>query len=116
MQIIVPHAISAYVQATNERDNDAFGDLFTEDAIVHDEGQEHRGVVAIRKWLRSTVEKYQFTLTPIGLSQEGTETILNAKLSGVFPGSPLLMRFHFVLRVCKRLCLVFRGESVVLLS
>jgi ketosteroid isomerase-like protein len=93
MQIIIPHAISAYVQATNERDNDAFGDLFTEDAIVHDEGQEYRGVVAIRKWLTSTVEKYQFTLTPIGLSQEGTETILNAKLSGDFPGSPLIDAF-----------------------
>ena len=62
MQIIIPHPISAYVQATNERDYDAFGALFTEDAIVHDEGQEHRGVIAIRKWLRSTVEKYQFTL------------------------------------------------------
>ena len=70
MQIIIPHPINAYVQATNERDNDAFGALFTEDAIVHDEGQEHRGVVAIRKWLRSTVEKYQFTLTPIGLPRK----------------------------------------------
>jgi hypothetical protein len=38
MQIIIPHPINAYVQATNERDNDAFGALFTEDAIVHDEG------------------------------------------------------------------------------
>jgi hypothetical protein len=44
MQIIIPHPINAYVQATNERDNDAFGALFTEDAIVHDEGQEHRGL------------------------------------------------------------------------
>jgi ketosteroid isomerase-like protein len=109
MQIIIPHPINAYVQATNERDNDAFGALFTEDAIVHDEGQEHRGVIAIRKWLRSTVEKYQFTLTPIGLSQEGTETILTAKLSGDFPGSPLLMRFHFVLREGKISSLDIRG-------
>ena len=64
MQIKMPHAISAYVQATNERDNDTFGALFTTDAIVHDEGQEHRGVAAIRRWLTSTVEQYRFTLTP----------------------------------------------------
>jgi hypothetical protein len=109
MQIIIPHPINAYVQATNERDNDAFGAPFTEDAIVYDEGQEHRGVIAIRKWLRSTFEKYQFTLTPIGLSQEGTETILNAKLSGDLPGSPLSMRFHFVLREGKIASLDIRG-------
>lgn len=44
MQMKMPHTISAYVQATNARDNDAFGALFTQDAIVHDEGQEHRPV------------------------------------------------------------------------
>src|SRR4030095_531541 len=98
MQITHPHPINSYVKATKERDNDAFGALFTEDAIVHDKGQEHRGVIAIRKWLRSTVEKCQFPLPPTRLSQQGTETILNGKLSGDFPGSPLSMRFHFVLR------------------
>ena len=109
MQIEMPHAISAYVQATNERDNDAFGALFTKDAIVRDEGQEHRGVAEIRRWLTSTVEKYQFTLMPTRLSQEGTETILTAKLSGDFPGSPLSMRFHFVLHEGKISKLDIRG-------
>jgi len=64
MQTKMPHVISAYVHATNARDNDAFRALFTTDAIVHDEGQEHCGVAAIRGWLTSTVEKYRFTLTP----------------------------------------------------
>jgi hypothetical protein len=50
-----------------------------------------------------------YVLTPIGLSQEGTETILNAKLSGDFPGSPLSMRFHFVLREGKISKLDIRG-------
>src|SRR5262245_59639569 len=97
MQIKMPHAISAYVQTTNERNNEAFGALFTEDALVHDEGQEHRGVAAIRRWFTSTVEKYQFTLMPTSLSQEGTESILTANLSDNFPCSPLSMRFHFIL-------------------
>ncbi len=109
MQMKMPHAISAYAQATHARDNDAFGALFTQDAIVHDEGQEHRGVAAIRRWLTSTVEKYQFTLTPTSLSQEGSETILTAKLFGDFPGSPLSMRFHFVLHEGKISKLDIRG-------
>jgi ketosteroid isomerase-like protein len=97
MQMKMPHTISAYVQATNARDNDACGALFTQDAIIHDKGQGHRGVAAIRGWLTSTVEKYQYTLTPTSLSQEGSETIHTAKLSGDFSGSPLSMRFYFVL-------------------
>src|SRR3989442_667395 len=96
MQIKMPHAISAYVQATNERDNDAFGALFTKDAIVHDEGREHRGVAAIRRWLTSTVEKFQFTITPTSLSQEGTETMLTAKHSCDFTGIPLSIRSQYL--------------------
>ncbi len=59
--------------------------------------------------VRSTVEKYQFTLTPTSLSQEGSETILTAKLFGDFPGSPLSMRFHFVLHEGKISKLDIRG-------
>src|SRR3989442_835765 len=82
MKIKMPHAIAAYVEATNERDIDTFGDLFTKDAVVHDEKREHRGTAAIKSWLTSTVEKYRFFLAPVSLSQEGTETILTATLSG----------------------------------
>ena len=57
MRTKMPDVIDAYIQASNSRDADRFGSLFSEDAIVHDEGQEYRGVVAIRKWLVSTVKK-----------------------------------------------------------
>ncbi len=98
MQTKMPDIIDAYIQASNSRDADRFGNLFSEDAIVHDEGQEYRGVVAIRKWLASTVNKYGFTLTPIDLLQEKHQTILRVKMEGAFPGSPLSARFRFVLR------------------
>ena len=98
MQTWMRHVIRAYVQATNERDNDAFGALFTKDAIVHDEGQEHRGVAAIQKWLAATVRKYAFTLTLIDFSQERDKAILSGRMEGNFPGSPLSARFGFVLR------------------
>ena len=67
------------------------------DAIVHDEGQEHRGVAAIKKWLASTLKKYSFTLTPIGFSQETDQAILTLRMEGNFPGSPLSAPFRFVL-------------------
>src|SRR5438046_2672311 len=68
MRTKLPVVISAYVEASNSRDAERFGTLFTKDAIVHDEGQDHRGVTAIKKWLASTAKKYAFTLTPIRLS------------------------------------------------
>jgi SnoaL-like protein len=109
MKMKMPHAIAAYIQATNERDVGTFGDLFAKDAVVHDEGQEHRSAAAIESWFKSTVEKYRFFLAPVSLSQEGTETILTATLSGEFPGSPLAMHFHFVLREGRIAKLDIRG-------
>ena len=98
MRTKMPDVIDAFIQASNCRDADRFGSLFSEDAIVHDEGQEYRGLVAIRKWLVSTVKKYAFTLTPIDFLQEKHETVLRVKMEGDFPGSPLSARFRFVLR------------------
>jgi hypothetical protein len=40
MRTKMPDVIDAYIQASNSRDADRFGSLFSEDAIVHDEGQE----------------------------------------------------------------------------
>jgi hypothetical protein len=94
----MPDVIDAYIQTSNSRDADRFGSLFSQDAIVHDEGQEYRGVVAIKRRLASTVKKYAFTLTPIDFSIEKHETVLRVKMEGDFPGSPLTVRFRFVLR------------------
>jgi hypothetical protein len=36
MRTQIPDVIDAYIQASNSRDADRFGSLFSEDAIVHD--------------------------------------------------------------------------------
>ena len=97
MQTKLPEIISAYIEASNTRDGDRLGTLFTKDAVVHDEGHEHRGAAAIKNWLAATGRKYAFTLTPIRLSQKENEMILTAKMTGDFPGSPISARFQFVL-------------------
>lgn len=97
MRANLPDVISAYVEASNSRDLERFGTLFTRDAIVHDEGQEHRGVSAIKNWLASAATKYAFTLAPIRLSRKENEVVLTVKMTGDFPGSPISTRFRFVL-------------------
>jgi ketosteroid isomerase-like protein len=97
MRTKLPDVISAYVEASNSRDAERFGTLFTKGAVVHDEGQDHRGVAAIKKWLAATAKKYAFTLTPIRLSRKEGEVVLTVKMTGDFPGSPISTRFRFVL-------------------
>jgi len=97
MRTKLPDVISTYIETSNSRDTERFGALFRADAVVHDEGQEHHGVTAIKKWLASTAGKYAFTLTPVRLSRKEKEVVLTAKMAGDFPGSPISARFHFVL-------------------
>jgi ketosteroid isomerase-like protein len=53
--------LKSYFSATNRRDIDAMIAAFADDAIVKDEGQEHRGLAAIRAWMKVTVT-YWFKL------------------------------------------------------
>jgi uncharacterized protein (TIGR02246 family) len=97
MRTKLPDVISAYVDASNSRDAERFGTLFTKDAIVYDEAQQHRGVTAIKKWLAATAKKYAFTLTPIRPFRKESEVVLTVKMTGDLPGSPISTRFRFVL-------------------
>jgi len=47
--------LAGYFAATNEHDIEAMSAAFAEDAVVKDEGTEHRGSVAIRDWMRETM-------------------------------------------------------------
>jgi ketosteroid isomerase-like protein len=96
MRTKLPDVISDYVEASNSRDAERVGTLFTKDAIDHDEGQHHRGVAAIKKWLAFTAKKYAFTLRPIRLFRKEGEVVLTVKMTGEFPGSPISTHFRFV--------------------
>jgi len=43
----LPDVINSYIEASNCRDGERFEALLTKDAVVHNEGQEHRGLPAI---------------------------------------------------------------------
>lgn len=104
--------IAAFVAAKNAYDSDAFTACFTENAVVHDEGQEIVGPAAIKKWIETSNAKYQDTLTVLGLAERNNETILTAEVAGNFEGSPVSLDFHFTIRDGKisRLAIGFTGE------
>lgn len=91
----LPKVLSDLVKAQNEFDSKAYTNCFAETAIVHDEGKVHTGRTEIEHWIAESNEKYRSTMKPIELQQNGTLNVLSAEVSGTFPGSPLVLKFHF---------------------
>ena len=86
-----------YFAATNKHDvAGMIGDL-TDDAVVKDEGSEHRGVAAIRKWMKETIQKYKFKAEPTSVARENDQTAVSVTISGDFPGSPIALTYWFKL-------------------
>jgi hypothetical protein len=91
-----PSAIAAYF-AADTADAQAVADCFADDAVVIDEHREHRGLVAIRRWRLEAGVKYHYSSMPIAVSNFGIETMVTARVSGDFPGSPVELRYRFAL-------------------
>jgi hypothetical protein len=97
MSIQLPVPIDRYVQIANSGTPEAAPECFAPDAIVHDEGRTYEGVAAIKNWMAVTKEKYGHTVAPLELAERGGQSVLKARLSGNFPGSPITVNFSFVL-------------------
>ncbi len=97
MSIDLPTPIAIYIAAENRGDTEAMSQCFAEHAVVRDEGKTIKGLAAIKRWKAETKKKYQHTVEPLALIQEGDKTIVTNRLTGKFPGSPIEVRFIFKL-------------------
>jgi hypothetical protein len=97
MSIHLPPAIDLYVKAENSGDVESLSQCFAPDAIVRDEHRTYEGLAAIKEWKAETKRKYNHTVEPLELAQQDGKTVLKAKLTGNFPGSPVTLSFSFVL-------------------
>ncbi|CAK7255790.1 MULTISPECIES: nuclear transport factor 2 family protein [unclassified Shinella] len=96
MPITLPEPVAAYF-AADQNDGNAVALCFTENAIVVDERQTHRGRDAIRRWKTEASGKFSYTADPFAVSEEGGQTVVTAHVAGNFPGSPVDLRYAFVL-------------------
>lgn len=96
MRIILPAPIAAYF-AADQSDGDAVALCFTEDAIVVDERSTHAGRNAIRRWKAEASAKFSYATDPFAVCQEDGRTVVRAHVAGNFPGSPIDLRYAFVL-------------------
>lgn len=93
----LPPILTAYFEAANAQDVDAFVACFTPDAKVKDEGSIHHGHGNITIWNRSVNEKYNCTHAVKSWTETKGGADVTAQISGTFPGSPLNLTFRFTL-------------------
>ena len=97
MTVELPKGIEAYFTADRDGGPDAVAAAFTEDGVVKDEGKTHKGRDAIRQWKAGTTQKYTYTMEPFLVTNEDGKTQVTCHVVGDFPGSPVDLRFFFVL-------------------
>jgi len=95
MKPVLPDILDRYYAAQNRHDIEAMVACFAADAVVHDEGRDIVGTVAIRAWKAETSTKYRITAEPIECRPEGDKTIVVVKVSGTFKGSPANLTYRF---------------------
>ncbi|MDP3340545.1 nuclear transport factor 2 family protein [Frigidibacter sp.] len=91
----LPAPIHTYFTATAPQDGEAFAAAFAADAIVHDEGQDHRGPEAIRNWWLAAKAKYRHSAEPLDVTEVAGKSVVRARVTGDFPGSPAILTFTF---------------------
>ena len=96
MTLDLPAPIAAYFAADRE-DGEAVARCFTEAAVVKEEGRTYRGRAAIRQWKEDASTRYQYTSEPFACEQRNGTVVVTSRLTGTFPGSPVGLRFFFVL-------------------
>ena len=93
----LPPAIDLYVKAENAGDVEALSECFAADAMVRDERHTYEGLAAIKKWKAETKKRYNHTVEPLEVAERDGKTVVKARLTGTFPGSPITVEFSFVL-------------------
>ncbi|WP_277017069.1 nuclear transport factor 2 family protein [Flavobacterium lindanitolerans] len=91
----LPKIITDLVNAQNSFDSIAYTNCFSETAVVFDEGKTHNGRIEIQHWIEESNEKYRSVMKPLEYTENGTSSVLSAECSGTFPGSPIVLKFHF---------------------
>ena len=93
----LPQPLADYFAAKNRHDIDAMLVPFSSDATVKDEGEPHRGSVAIRGWMEATTRKYRVTVEVADVTVNGDKWRIAGIVSGNFPGSPATLHYVFTL-------------------
>jgi ketosteroid isomerase-like protein len=94
-----PAVVARYLTAAAADDVDTLLGCFTDDAEVVDEDESFHGHEEIRRWRRTVASKFTYTVEVIDAqARTPDDHVVTTRLEGNFPGSPVELTYHFVLR------------------
>ena len=100
-ELQMPQSIAAFTKATNAHNSDELLATLTAGAVITDEGQEYRGIAAIKKWSDEKIIGARVTVDAVDFMNCDGKTIVTLKVDGDFDKTglpdPLLLDFHFTL-------------------
>jgi len=73
MSLKLPKPVAAFLAAEKAKNPEMLTRCFANNALVHDEGHDYRGIDAIISWKRAADAKYEYVSEPLDASLgEGT--------------------------------------------
>ncbi len=97
MSMHLPKAIALYFTAENSDNPGDLAACFAADATVLDEGRSFEGLAAIKEWKAETKKRYNHRVEALEAEERDGKTVVTSKVSGNFPGSPVILEFSFEL-------------------
>lgn len=94
----LPPTVTAYLDARDDQRHADAAALFTEDAVVVDDGQTHAGAGEVGAWTSRTSTEFTYTTTRIGQQVVDAEhATVVVRIDGDFPGGTATLAQHFEL-------------------
>jgi hypothetical protein len=94
--LTLPEPIAAYFTA-DQQDGRAVARCFTPNGRVLDEKKIHTGPAEIEAWKDASSASYTYVAQPRKVETLDRTCIVTSDVSGDFPGSPVELRYTFVL-------------------
>jgi hypothetical protein len=93
-----PVPVKRYFDADAGRDIEAILSLFTDDAVVLDEGRTWTGPAAIRAWQHGPASRYRYTTEVAEITRTSDDRYrATGRLEGNFPGGTAQLNWDFTL-------------------
>ncbi|MCG2618026.1 nuclear transport factor 2 family protein [Terrimonas sp. NA20] len=93
----LPKVVTDLIKAQNNLVSEDFANCFSETGVMIEEGMPYTGRIQIQELIEETNKKYRSVMKPVGYIEDGNSSVLSAECSGTFPGSPAVLKFHFVI-------------------
>ena len=91
----LPPAVHGFVDGWQGRDAGKVEALFTEDAVVSDQGENPRGLDEIRQWIKGSINLFTTTLTFLRARELDGMVGASYRLEGDFSGGVAELEYQF---------------------